>query len=97
MNINLGAQWESFINEHVKTGRYLSASEVVRDGLRVLMAREQLRQLRLGQLRKEIGKGMKALDGGDYIELDESDLKSFAQDVDKRGRQRLARKKKAAA
>jgi antitoxin ParD1/3/4 len=97
MNVNLGTQWETFINDNVKTGRYLSASEVVRDGLRLLLEHKQLRQLRLEELRKEVGKGVEALDRGDYIDLDEAGIKTHFQDLEKRGRQRLARKKKAAA
>ena len=33
MNVSLGVQWEQFVNEKVESGRYLTASEVVRDGL----------------------------------------------------------------
>lgn len=41
MNVSLGAQWEQFVNEKVKSGRYQTASEVLRDGLRLLEEREQ--------------------------------------------------------
>lgn len=36
MNIVLGPQWEAFITEFVKSGRYQSADDVVLDGLRLL-------------------------------------------------------------
>jgi hypothetical protein len=32
MNVSLGVQWEQFVNEKVESGRYLTASEVLRDG-----------------------------------------------------------------
>lgn len=89
MNINLGTQWEEFITGSIKSGRYLSASEVVRDGLRLLQEQEQVRQLRLRQLRREIDKGTKQLDRGEYLELDASGLKRYAEEVKTRGRQRL--------
>jgi len=59
----------------------------------LLQEQEQLRQLRLRQLRKEIEKGAKQLDRGEYLELDELGLKRYAEEVKTRGRQRLAQQK----
>jgi antitoxin ParD1/3/4 len=46
---------------------YYSASEVVREGLRLLQERDQLQQLRLQELRQDIQAG---LDSGDATPLD---------------------------
>ena len=92
MNINLGAQWEGFIGEHVKSGRYLSASEVVREGLRLLQEKEQFRQLRMDELRSEVDKGLESLDQGVYLELAEPGLKTHLEDANRRGLERLAKK-----
>lgn len=43
MNVSLGARWESFVNQAVAAGRYGSASEVVREGLRIVEEREAKR------------------------------------------------------
>jgi antitoxin ParD1/3/4 len=40
MNVSLGARWESFVEDVLKAGRYASASEVVREGLRLVEERE---------------------------------------------------------
>lgn len=40
MNVSIGNHWEQFVDGLVKSGRYGSASEVVRDGLRLVEARE---------------------------------------------------------
>ena len=40
MNVSLGSRWEGFVDEIVKKGRYGSASEVVREGLRLVEERE---------------------------------------------------------
>lgn len=96
MNINLGTQWEEFIALYVRSGRYLSASEVVREGLRMLQEREQIRQVRLDQLRKEINRGIEQLDRGEYLEVDEDGLKRYLDDVKNRGRRRLAKNDAAA-
>jgi antitoxin ParD1/3/4 len=42
MNVSLGVQWEQFVTEKVQSGRYQTASEVLRDGLRLLEQREQV-------------------------------------------------------
>lgn len=53
----IGDHFESFIKEQIRQGRYASASEVVRDGLRALEDREKLRAVKLEALRKEIQRG----------------------------------------
>ena len=62
MNVNLGTAFDKFIAELLKTGLYQSQSEVVREGLRLLKEREELKTLRLAELRKEI-----AIGGGDGV------------------------------
>jgi antitoxin ParD1/3/4 len=47
MNVSIGPRWEGFVENAVKEGRYGSASEVVREGLRLVEEREaRLRALR---------------------------------------------------
>ena len=43
--LNLGEHWNAFIETHVQQGRYASASELVREGLRLLEEREDNSQL----------------------------------------------------
>ncbi len=50
MNVSVGERWENFIENAVKEGRYGSASEVVREGLRLVEEREA----KLKALREEI-------------------------------------------
>jgi antitoxin ParD1/3/4 len=40
MNVSIGDRWEGFVERAVESGRYASASEVVREGLRLLEERE---------------------------------------------------------
>ena len=58
MNISLTPELEKFVQQKVNSGMYHSASEVIRDGLRLLQEREQLRQLKLEELRQDILRGV---------------------------------------
>ena len=53
----IGDHFEAFIKEQIQQGRYASASEVVRDGLRALEDRERLRVVKLEALRADIQRG----------------------------------------
>ncbi len=93
MNINLGAQWEGYIQRHLETGPYVSASEVVREGLRLLQEREELRELHLERLRHDVDKGLDALERRDTQDFDKAGLKEHLEGVKSRGRARRAKKK----
>lgn len=56
----LGEHFEAFIRKQVEGGRYASASEVLRDALRLLEENEQRRQASLDALRGKIDKGRKS-------------------------------------
>ena len=53
----IGDHFEACIKDQIQQGRYASASEVVRDGLRALEDRERLRAAKLEALRAEIQRG----------------------------------------
>jgi antitoxin ParD1/3/4 len=58
----------NFIAELLETGTYQTQSEVVREGLRLLKEREELKQLRLAELRREIAIGSKQADRGEFVD-----------------------------
>jgi antitoxin ParD1/3/4 len=68
MNVNLGTVLDDFIAEQLKTGLYQSQSEVVREGLRLLKEREDLKALRLAELRREIAVGSAQADRGEFVD-----------------------------
>ena len=53
-SFTLGTHFEGFIKSQIESGRYASASEVVRDSLRLLEEQEAMRVARLEALRVEI-------------------------------------------
>ncbi len=58
MNINLTPQIEEMIKRKVASGLYNSASEVVRDALRLMAEQDCLRAAKLEQLRQDIHDGL---------------------------------------
>lgn len=58
VNISLTEQLVRFISEQVESGAYQSASEVVRDGLRLLAERRKTEELKLAALRAAIREGL---------------------------------------
>jgi antitoxin ParD1/3/4 len=57
---SIGPHYETLVRELVESGRYASASEVVRDSLRLLEEREEQRQAKLAALRDDIRKGVES-------------------------------------
>jgi len=65
MNVSIGPDFEDYVRSKVESGDYASASEVVRDGLRLLREKELLFEARLQSLRGVIQKGIDQLDRGE--------------------------------
>jgi antitoxin ParD1/3/4 len=59
-SFTLGDHFEGFVRELVQSGRYASASEVLRDSLRLLEEREKLREIKLQALREAIREGLES-------------------------------------
>jgi len=60
--LSLGGYWNNFIEAHVRQGRYASASELVRDGLRLLEEKEA--DSKLEALRAALIEGEESGDAG---------------------------------
>lgn len=84
MDISLPTDLESWVKTKVESGLYNSASEVMREALRLLEERDQLNSLRLEALRRDIQEEM---DSGEPSPLDMDAIKA-------RSRARLAAQQK---
>ncbi|MBI1829271.1 MAG: type II toxin-antitoxin system ParD family antitoxin [Thaumarchaeota archaeon] len=71
MNVSLTPQLELFVKKKLDSGLYYSASEVIRDGLRLLEEKDQMREMKLAELRKEIQLG---IDSGEATPLDMDEI-----------------------
>ena len=80
MNVNLSPQLEEMVKRKVASGLYTSASEVVREALRLMDEQDRLRAVKLEQLREAIRDG---LNSGEPTPWDPEEIK-------REGRKKLA-------
>ena len=73
MNISLTPHLESLVKQKVDTGLYNSASEVIREALRLLEEKDRLNAIKLEALRHDIQKG---LESGKSTPLNIEDIKA---------------------
>ncbi len=95
MNVSLTPELETLISKKVESGRYTSASEVVREALRLLEEQDTLRELRRDELRKEILKGVEQMRKGQYTTYSLEELDTLSKEISRRGRAKLEAKKNA--
>jgi antitoxin ParD1/3/4 len=67
MNISLTTELEKFVSAKVESGRYNSASEVVREALRLLEEHDHARSLQLDAFNRELGRRLESLDRGQHV------------------------------
>jgi antitoxin ParD1/3/4 len=76
-NINLTDHLDAFIEGGIASGRYKNASEVVREGLRLLEQRQAEDELRLERLKEAVQIGEVALQRGEFEDIEPGDLASY--------------------
>jgi antitoxin ParD1/3/4 len=65
MNVSLGQKWEHFVDGKVKSGDFQTASEVLREGLRLLERQELLKRISVRSLPELEAKLMQAAESLD--------------------------------
>ena len=83
VTITLQDKAQSFLEEAVNSGRYITQSEVVAEALAELEVREEIRKRRFADLKAKIQVGIDQADRGDFVEFNAEDIKAA-------GRKRLA-------
>ena len=86
MNVSLTPELEQYVNQKVESGMYHSASEVIREGLRMLKERDEIHRRKLEDLRREIQIGIDQADRGQTRPL----TREVIEDIKARGRERRA-------
>lgn len=81
LNVNLTPELEAMVRDKVATGLYSSASEVVREALRLMEEKDRFNKMKLDQLRADIQAGIASGDAG-TLNIEE---------IKRRGRARLGK------
>jgi antitoxin ParD1/3/4 len=68
MNVSLTPQLEKFVANKVASGRYNSASEVIREALRLLEEHDQARTAQITAFNQELGQRLASLDRGEKVD-----------------------------
>ena len=96
-NVNLTEHFDRFIDNGIKSGRFSNASEVVREGLRLLEQRQKEDKAKIQRLRAAAKVGFDAIDRGDYITLNsEEALDAFLDQISEDVSSELAAERKRA-
>lgn len=90
MNVHLTPELEQLVHNKVESGRYNSASEVVREALRIMEQKDELRAIQLQELRHRIDKGLSEADRSEGVD-GETFMQGLIEDLDARQSKRRAR------
>lgn len=76
LNVSLPIELEARVREHVASGLYGSASEVIREALRLFEAYQAVQSSSLGALQADIAKGMADVQAGRVQEMNMASIKA---------------------
>lgn len=81
LNISLPEEMEKRVRQHVASGMYGSASEVVREALRLFEAYQAVRESSLTNLKADIAQGMANIEAGRVDDLNMEHIKQQGRDI----------------
>lgn len=84
MNVSLTPELEKFVSAKVGSGRYNSASEVVREALRLLEEHDAARAAQLVEFNEELGRRLATLDRGESVDPSEARARLQRKSVERR-------------
>jgi antitoxin ParD1/3/4 len=86
MNVSLSAEFVAFVEREVKSGEYGTASEVVRDALRLLRRERAAEEEKMAVLRREVAIGVEQARAGRLSKRSVSDIAASLRQQDKRSK-----------
>jgi len=85
MNVSLTPELEKFVTDKVASGRYTSASEVVREALRLLEREQKSREEQIAEFNRELKARLDALERGEHVTAEEA-REHFKRRSEERGK-----------
>ncbi len=79
MNVSLTNQLEFYVQQKVATGMYNSASEVIREALRLMAEKDSEQALKLAALRADVQQGLDSIAAGQAKPFDPAQIKTRAR------------------
>ena len=89
MNVHLTPELERLVQKKVRSGRYNSASEVIREALRLMEQKDELRAIQIKELRTRIDRGLGEAERGEVAD-GEVFMQSLIDGLDRREPKRKA-------
>ena len=86
LNVSLPAELEARVREHVASGLYGSASEVIREALRLFESYQTVQRSSIAALKADIDKGIADVQSGRVEKMDMASIKSKARKLSKSAR-----------
>ena len=83
MNVHLTPHLDELVQTKVQSGRYNSASEVIREALRLMEQKDEMRAIQLQELRRRIDKGLAEAEQGASVDGDVF-MQGLMDDLDQR-------------
>ena len=87
MNVHLTPELEQLVHAKVESGRYNSASEVVREAIRLMEQKDEIRALQLQELRNRMDRALGESDRGERAD-GEQFMQEMLDDLDARHRRK---------
>jgi antitoxin ParD1/3/4 len=84
MNVSLTPELDKFVADKVASGRYTSASEVVREALRLLEREEKSREEQIADFNRELRRRIESADRGEYVTAEDSLRRIRAKSAERR-------------
>ena len=76
-NVNLSVGLDNFIDEQVESGLYQNASEVLREGLRLIEERDHTERAKLQALKQAARQGWTDISAARYADVGDEQLEDF--------------------
>lgn len=89
-NVVITEHQQELIESLVETGRYQNASEVLREGLRLVEQREAIQAAKLKVLGDAVQAGWDDLAAGRYVDVDDADLDDYLEQLGARAARHVA-------